>query len=31
MSEERELTMGAAIREALHHEMGRDSTVTHYG
>jgi pyruvate dehydrogenase E1 component beta subunit len=27
MSEERELTMGAAIREALHHEMERDSTV----
>ena len=27
MSEERELTMGAAIREALHDEMERDSTV----
>ena len=27
MSEERELTMGAAVREALHHEMERDSTV----
>ena len=27
MGEERTLTMGAAIREALHHEMERDSTV----
>jgi pyruvate/2-oxoglutarate/acetoin dehydrogenase E1 component len=31
MSEERELTMGAAIREALHHEMERDSTVVVMG
>lgn len=31
MSEERELTMGAAVREALHHEIERDSTVVVMG